>query len=249
LIAEAVLNEKIVDTKKIFICEGTLKVGPEYTLRESNDRVDGKVDLEEALAVSCNITFGKLGLELGRSKMAHTFDRYGFSRPVGDELQEAASRLPDFSRLGDGDLAQTAIGQGSLLVTPLRMAMLAAAIANKGIIMKPYLVSKVTAPDGAVIKQYSPAEFLTVSNATLAGTVSKMMVTVVDEGTGTGARVQVAGKTGTAENPHGNPHAWFIGFAPADKPQIVVAVIAENAGSGGEVAAPIARQVIARALR
>lgn len=252
MIAEAVLNEKIVDTKKIFICEGTLKVGPDYTLRESNDRVDGKVDLEEALAVSCNITFGKLGLELGRSKMAHTFDRYGFSRPVGDELQEAASRLPDFSRLGDGDLAQTAIGQGSLLVTPLRMAMLAAAIANKGIIMKPYLVSKVTAPDGAVIKQYSPAEFLTVSNATLAGTVSKMMVTVVDEGTGTGARiggVQVAGKTGTAENPHGNPHAWFIGFAPADKPQIVVAVIAENAGSGGEVAAPIARQVIARALR
>lgn len=252
MIAEAALNEKIADVQQTFACEGSLKIGPDYTLRESGGRAHGKLDLEEALAVSCNVTFGKLGLELGRSRMARTFDRYGFSRPVGDELQEAASRLPDFGRLGDGDLAQTAIGQGSLLVTPLRMAMLAAGIANKGVLMRPYLVSKVTAPDGAVVKQYSPAEFLAVSNAALAGAVSKMMVAVVAEGTGYGARiggVQVAGKTGTAENPHGDPHAWFIGFAPADNPQIAIAVIAENAGAGGGVAAPIARQVMARALR
>ncbi len=208
--------------------------------------------MEEALAVSCNVTFGRLSLELGRSRMAKAFERFAFARPLGGDIAEASSRLPDFGRLGDGDLAQTGIGQGSLLVTPLRMAMLAAAFADRGTMLKPFLVSRVTAPDGAVLRQFGSAEFAAATSPATAAEVSRMMQQVVSGGTGYAARiggVQVAGKTGTAENPHGAPHAWFIGFAPADEPEIAVAVVVENGGAGGEVATPIARQIMARALR
>jgi len=252
MIAEAALAEKITDTKKTFVCEGSLKIGSDYELTEAHHHAHGKVDLKEALAVSCNITFGTLALELGRDRMAETFTRYGFDRLSGVDLVEMPSRLPDFGHLGDGDLAQTGIGQGSLLVTPLKMAMLAAVFANKGVMMTPYLVGKITDTDGAIIQEVSSKEFLKPTSQELAQTVGKMMVAVVNDGTGSAAGlkgIQVAGKTGTAENPHGASHAWFIGFAPANDPKIAVAVIIENAGAGGEEAAPVAREIFARALR
>ncbi|HWR44789.1 peptidoglycan D,D-transpeptidase FtsI family protein [Sporomusa sp.] len=252
LVAEAALAEQTANSKREFNCTGSLKIGPDYVLPESGNRAHGKLNLEEALAVSCNVTFGQLALDLGRTKMAKSFERYGFSQPLRGDILESPSKLPDFSRLGDGDLAQSGIGQGSLLVTPLRMAMLASTFANRGIMMKPYLVQKITAPDGTVISETSPEKWLSPVDAKLANQVAHMMVTVVKEGTGSGAAirgVEVAGKTGTAENPHGSPHAWFIGFAPADNPQIAIAVIVENAGSGGSIAAPAARQVLVQALR
>ena len=251
MIADAALAEKVTDSKKTYNCQGSLKIG-DYELSESNHKAHGKVDLEEAMAVSCNVTFGQLALDLGRNRMAKAFERYGFNRSLPDELQEVPSRLPNFSGLSDGDLAQVGIGQASLLVTPLRMAMLAASIANKGVIMKPYLVSQVTTPEGSIINEYEPSQFIEASNYSRTSYISKMMVAVVAEGTGSASGVggiQVAGKTGTAENPHGIPHAWYIGFAPADNPEIAIAVIVENGGSGGEIAAPIARQVIIAALR
>ncbi len=252
MVADAALTEKITDLKKTFNCEGSLKIGPDYVLTETNYHAHGKVDLEQALTVSCNITFGSLALDLGRNRMAKMFERYGFTRSTEEYLQENPSRLPNFSALSDGDLAQTGIGQGSLLVTPLRMAMLASSFANNGIIMKPFLVSQITNPDGAIVKRFLPEQWLVATSPQIANTVSEMMVNVVNEGTGNAARlsgISVAGKTGTAENPHGAAHAWFIGFAPADNPEIAIAVIVENGGSGGEIAAPIARQVLAQALR
>lgn len=245
------MREKITDINKVFKCDGKLKIGPDYVLNEASLRAHGRVNLEEALAVSCNVTFGSLALELGRTRMANLFERYGFTRSIGEEWQESPVRLPVFSRLGDGDLAQTGIGQGSLLVTPLRMALIAAAFANNGKIMKPYVVEKIVAADGTVINEFKPSEWLTPVEPNLAKVVGQMMVTVVAEGTGSAARIggiKVAGKTGTAENPHGAPHAWFIGYAPADNPEIAVAVLVENGGAGGEVAAPIARQIIAHQL-
>lgn len=251
MVAEAALAEKIASPQRIFDCSGILKIGPDYTLQEDNQVAHGKINLEEALAVSCNITFGTLSLELGPDKMSKTFSRFGFDKSTGDELQEFSSRLPNFSKLGKGDLAQTGIGQGSLLVTPLRMAMLASSFANNGAMMKPFLVKEVSAPDGTVLHQFTPEIWLTPTSSQLADQVRQMMVKVVEEGTGTGAQIPgivVAGKTGTAENPHGAPHAWFIGFAPADNPQIAIAVIVENGGSGGRVAAPIAREIFREAL-
>lgn len=252
MVAETALTNKIANLKTQFSCEGEMQIGKDYTLTESNHQAHGKLDLKEALTVSCNITFGKLALELGRNRMAKMFEQYGFNKPLEAELPEMASQIPDFAKLTDGDLAQTGIGQGPLLVTPLRMAMLAASIANRGVMMKPFIVEKITSPEGSLIKQFTPEVWLSPSTAEISGSVADMMENVVDEGTGTAAYIKgarVAGKTGTAENPHGLPHAWFIGFAPADKPEVAIAVIVENAGSGGNVAAPIARQVFLQALR
>lgn len=251
MVADAALTEKVTDLKKTITCEGTLKIPPDYVLSESGFHAHGKVNLKEALAVSCNVTFGSLALELGTKRMGKTFERYGFGQSVGKELEEVKSHLPDFNSLGNGDLAQVGIGQGSLLVTPLRMAMLASVFANKGIIMKPYIVNKIVDRDGSVVTGVRPEEWLTITSPQLADEIKHMMVEVVNNGTGSGAYLssaQVAGKTGTAENPHGDSHAWFIGFAPADNPQVVVAVIVENAGSGGSVAAPIARKILEKAL-
>jgi peptidoglycan glycosyltransferase len=251
MMAEAALHDGITTVDKKINCAGTLKIGTDYTLTEINHKAHGKVNLEEALTVSCNITFGTLALELGRDKMAKTFERYGFNAELPGDLAEAKPKLPLFSKLSDGDLAQTGIGQGSLLVTPLRMAMLAAAMANQGIVMKPYLVSEIASYDGGIIKKYSAEKWLTLDSKT-AELVKQMMVSVVKSGTGRAAQlsgVSVAGKTGTAENPHGDAHSWFIGFAPADNPQIAIAVIVENAGAGSLVAAPIARDVFAQILR
>ena len=130
--------------------------------------------------------------------------------------------------------------------------MLVSSFANKGKIMKPYLVDKITAPDGSPLKTFTQEEWLTPTSPQLADEINKMMVGVVRDGTGSSASlpgVLVAGKTGTAENSQGDSHAWFIGFAPADNPQVAIAVIVENAGFGGSIAAPIARKVFRAALQ
>lgn len=252
MIAESALTNKTANRTTKFNCEGSLKLGPDYTLTENNLTAHGKINLDEALAVSCNITFGKLALMMGRSEMAKTFERFGFTKKIDGSLDELPSRIPDFRNLSDGDLAQTAIGQGSLLVTPLRMAMLASCFANNGKIMRPTIVNKIMAPDGTIIEQYSPREWLAPVSPAIANEIKNMMIGVVNNGTGSAARlsgISVAGKTGTAENSFGAPHAWFIGFAPADNPQIAIAVIVENGGSGGQIAAPIAHKILEQALR
>lgn len=252
MVAEAALAEHIADENRQFSCNGSFKIGPDYILTEVNNTAHGKLDIKHALAVSCNVTFGQLALNLGRSKMAKTFERYGFTQLIKGDIQESSNQLPDFTRLNDGDLAQTGIGQGSLLVTPLRMAMLASTFANNGIMMKPYVVQKIVAPEGTLLRETKPEIWLSPVESKLAGQIADMMVSVVAEGTGSAAAlrgIQVAGKTGTAENPHGASHAWFIGFAPAEDPQVAIAVVVENAGAGGSVAAPIARQILLQALR
>jgi peptidoglycan glycosyltransferase len=251
LTAEAALFENITDTKKTYQSDGMLKIPPDYVLHEVNDKAYGTLNLKQALTVSSNVVFGKITLELGGSKLAKAYERFGFQKPLDVSIGENMSHIPDFSQLSNGDLAQSGIGQASLLVTPLRMAMLAATIANKGKTMEPYLINKIVDGQGNVIKQYSPQEWLTASTPEIAAIVKQMMVSVVDNGTGRGAGlsgIAVAGKTGTAENPHGQPHAWFIGFAPADNPVIAVAVIIENGGGGGEMAAPVARQIFSELI-
>jgi peptidoglycan glycosyltransferase len=251
LTAEAALFENITDTKKIYRSEGMLKIPPDYVLHEDNDKAYGNLTLKQALTVSSNVVFGKITLELGGARLTKAYERFGFQKPLDASIGETMSRIPNFGQLSDGDLAQSGIGQASLLVTPLRMAMLAATIANKGKLMEPYLINKVVDDQGNVVKQYSPQEWLTASTPEIAALVKQMMISVVDNGTGRGAGlpgVAVAGKTGTAENPHGQPHAWFIGFAPADNPVIAVAVIIENGGGGGEVAAPVARQIFSELI-
>jgi peptidoglycan glycosyltransferase len=137
-------------------------------------------------------------------------------------------------------------------MTPIHAALMAAAIANKGIMMQPYVVSSISDSDGNIIKTYKAKQLSTVMDEKTAEIIKDMMVGVVKSGTGTRAKVNkviVAGKTGTAEvGSDQRSHAWFVGFAPADKPRVAIAVMIENGGSGGSVAAPIASKVLRKAL-
>jgi peptidoglycan glycosyltransferase len=214
--------------------------------------------LADALRISCNTAFGALGLELGEQTLKEQAEAFGF----GDEslrvpMPVAESAFP--SELAPPSLAQSAIGQFDVRVTPLQMAMVAAGIANDGTVMNPYLVREVQAPDLAVLDRADPEEYREAVSPQVADQLTAMMQLVVERGSARRAQipgVAVAGKTGTAQNAQGAaPHAWFIGFAPAQDPTVAVAVVVENGGdvgseaTGGAVAAPIARDVMAAVLR
>jgi peptidoglycan glycosyltransferase len=208
----------------------------------------GEQSLIDALTISCNTAFAALGIELGEDRvreMAEAFglDGEGFEIP----LQVAPSGIGGI--VDDAALAQTAIGQRDVRMTPLQAAMIAATVANDGVLMKPYLVDQVQAPDLTVIDSTEPEVWREPISEEVANQLTEMMTSVVAEGSGRAARiagVQVAGKTGTAQvSPDVADHTWFMGFAPADDPQIAVAVfVANGGGTGGERSAPIARQVI-----
>jgi peptidoglycan glycosyltransferase len=224
-----------------------------------------KVSLADALRISCNVVFGEIGLTLGPDKLAEQARAFGFAPAPGEgdvpfDIPFVEGVFPDPSYFADRvpAVALSAIGQDNVAANPMQMALVAAAIANGGIQMRPRLVSEIRDPNGRVIKTYEPQEYsrpLTPENARL---LTDMMVSVVENGTGVSAQipgVQVAGKTGTAQHGEGEaPHAWFVAFAPADAPQIAVAVIVLDGGSlgseatGGQVAAPIAKAVIEAAL-
>jgi peptidoglycan glycosyltransferase len=211
-----------------------------------------KVTLKRAFEISCNTAFGWLGMELGARSFQQQSEKFG----VGDSLQVpmrvTPSSVPD--ELNDPQLAQAAIGQYDVRVTPLQVAMIAAAVANNGVVMEPYLVERVLSSDLDTIDEAKPSQLSQAVDADVATALTRMMEGVVTDGTGKAAQipgVAVAGKTGTAQHAPGKPpHAWFTGFAPADDPKVAVAVVVEdggNAGSeaaGGRVAAPIAKAVM-----
>lgn len=246
MIADAALDEKATDLNEKFNCNGRLEIGKEY-IGESHGAVHGKLDLKGALTHSCNVTFGTLAMRMHGKGLEHAFDRFGFYDRLQADFPESMCHMPKFGELGDGDTAQIGIGQGELLVTPLRMAMLASAYVNNGKIMRPYLVEEVTAAGGLTIKKASPSVWKEVTSKQRASIINDFMYNVVENGTGGAAAVsgiRVAGKTGTAENAAGEDHGWFIGTAEIPGRKLAFCVIVENSGGGGTVAAPIVRQII-----
>jgi peptidoglycan glycosyltransferase len=217
--------------------------------------------LAQSFRVSCNTTFAQIGLDLGNT-FASGIERFGVStrapdsdlrpnivRSIGPEQNTFQQNQPLF--------AQSAIGQGTIAVTPMAMAMVAAAVGNEGVMMVPHVLDHVENTDSEVISgtAFEPEEYSRAMQSSTAATVRDLMVDVVNNGTGTRARIpgiQVAGKTGTAQVEGENAHAWFIGFAPAEAPRYAIAVLVENGGdlssgdngTGGRVAAPIAAQVL-----
>jgi peptidoglycan glycosyltransferase len=204
--------------------------------------------LIDALTVSCNTAFALLGIELGEDKVRESAQAFGLDGEGFDiPLAVVDSHVGDIA--DDAALGQTSIGQRDVRMTPLQAAMVAAAVANDGSIMAPYLVDQVRAPDLAVLDRTEPEEFRRATSADVAAQLTEMMVSVVENGSGRRARidgVRVAGKTGTAQvGGEAADHNWFIGFAPADDPKIAVAVfVANGGGTGGDVSAPIARDVM-----
>jgi peptidoglycan glycosyltransferase len=206
----------------------------------------GEQTLIDALTISCNTAFAQLGIDLGEDRvreMAEAFGMDGEKREIPLTVQPSTMGDPE----NDAQLGVSSIGQQDVVVTPLQAAMIAAAVANDGTLMQPYLVDQLRAPDLSVLDETDPEELSQPVTPEVAGELTEMMESVVANGSGRGARipgVSVAGKTGTAENA-GPDHNWFIGFAPADDPKIAVAVfVANGGGTGGDVSAPIARQVM-----
>ncbi|MHB0977502.1 MAG: peptidoglycan D,D-transpeptidase FtsI family protein [Candidatus Aquicultorales bacterium] len=208
----------------------------------------GRMRLDEAFAYSVNTVFGQVGLDLGAG-LIDSAVAFGFNAEVPFILPTSSSSIPQpADKLA---LAWTAVGQAELEATPMQMALVSSAIANNGRLMAPTIIREVRNPEGAVVETFEPTVWKEAVSDKTAAAIKKMMVDAVAKGTGRAARidgVQVAGKTGTAETESGRSHAWFIGFAPADKPEVAVAVIIENGGTGGKTAAPVARQVIKAAL-
>ena len=211
-----------------------------------------KTTLTHALEISCNTAFGWLGLQLGGDELRAQAAKFGFGDALRVPMPVTPSSIP--ADLNAPQTAQAAIGQYDVRVTPLQMAMVSAAIANKGIVMRPYVIKDMRNSDLDIIETTQPEQLSEAITPDVAAALTRMMIAVVQSGTGTPAQIngiQVAGKTGTAQHAVGSaPHAWFTAFAPADRPRVAVAVVVEdggNAGSeafGGRVAAPIARQVI-----
>lgn len=229
------------DTQEEVSFDGTM-------IRNFGGKTYGDIDLKTAFVKSSNTAFASLGQELGYSKILKTAEAFGFNETAEFDIPAADSTAPE-SVKGAGKLAQTAIGQGDLLATPLQMASVAATIANDGKRMQPYLVANIAYPNGFAIKSSAKSQGRAVSES-VAMTLQDWMKSVVTEGTGTAARagIGIAGKTGTAQNEREErDHAWFIGFAPANEPNIAVCVLLEYAGqTGGDAAAPIARDVMVK---
>ena len=204
--------------------------------------------------------FGQIGLKLGAAKLVDQAQKFGFDQHVPFDIPFAEGQIPPAANFKDQlpAVAFSAIGQQSVGANPLQMALVAEAIANGGVEMRPRLVREIRDASGRIVQSYAPTPFGQPISGKTASELTAMMVNVVQAGTGTAAQIagiQVAGKTGTAQTTSGNPHAWFTAFAPANDPRIVVAVVVLNGGSlgsdatGGAVAAPIAKAVIEAALR
>ncbi|WP_328524920.1 peptidoglycan D,D-transpeptidase FtsI family protein [Kribbella sp. NBC_00359] len=227
-------------------------------VNEDNKNCGGSnnATLTIALRYSCNTAFGSVGLDLGPDVLREQAAKFGFGERQLPELSGVASQFP-----GDPNppqTAQSAIGQFDVRATPLQMAMVAAGIANKGEVMKPYLVQNVKTADLKTVSETKPESLHQAISPGVAAQLTAMMVDVVNNGTGRPGRidgVQVAGKTGTAQTSKERPpFAWFTAFAPANDPKVAVAVLIEDANiprndiAGGTLAAPIAKKVMEAVL-
>lgn len=219
-----------------------------------------RIPFAQALENSCNTTFARLGVELGADKLRQQAEKFGFNRTYfSDLLPQVESNFPQ-----DADKAQagqSGIGQFEVAATPLQMAMVAAGIANDGKVMKPYLVDSVQSPEFEQIESTEPELLDQAISSSTASQLTDLMVSTVDDGTANPAAIpgiQVAGKTGTAQSGIADvpPYAWFVSFAPADDPQVAVAVMIQKAPgvergeiAGGLLGGPIAKAVMEAVIR
>lgn len=234
---------------RTFKDEGKFTVG-NLTVENYGGKSYGEITLERAFQVSSNQVFCTIGFELGNEIIKEIADRFWIGKKVDFDLETAISKI-EYKKMSDSDAALVAIGQGQLLVTPMQMALVCSSVANGGKIMRPYLVESITKKD-TIIQTGKTKVLGQAISETCAAYITEQMIETVKQGTGKRAQIngiEVAGKTGTAENEKEKDHAWFVGFAPAESPEIAIAVILENDGrSGGDSAAPIARNVIKKYL-
>lgn len=222
-----------------------------YEYRDATESEYGLIGLDEAFTLSLNTYYVQKIQEVGRERLEKVSKAFMFDEKIPLELPVSKSTLNFSGDMTKNQISATAIGQGRVLATPLQMALMASAIANEGKIMEPHLVSQIINHEGEVIKTIEPKELSVAISPRISREIGELMVQTTKVGTGQNASIRnidVASKTGTAENETGTSHAWYVGYAPAENPVVAVAVIVEQGGSGGRVAAPIGRDVIISVL-
>ena len=211
-----------------------------------NNETFGQITFSDAFKYSSNQVFCSVGSELKEEVLINVLNRFRVGKAPDFDIETSVSRL-DYKDLTEKDRALIAIGQGKLLVSPLDMLLICSTIANDGSMPKPYIVKSATKESGTTVYKAFEKSLSSAISTECASYIKELMIATVKDGTGKNAalsEVTVAGKTGTAENESDKDHSWFVGFAPADDPEIVVSVILENDGkSGGSAAAPVARSV------
>ncbi len=229
-----------------FGCDGIYEFN-NFTIQCYHKTAHGEEDFEMAFANSCNGAFSTLGQEMDLNGLKNLSEQLLFNKEQPLSIPYSISTYVMEEGARDWEIAQTVIGQGSTLMTPMHNLMLTSAIANGGMLMQPYLIERVENIDGENVKQFMPAQYGELMVANEAKALHTLLEKVVTDGTGSALRTEkytVAGKTGSAEFEKGKEtHAWFVGYAPAENPEIAVCVIVEEGGSGGKAAAPIARNM------
>jgi len=247
LVYGAALREGIVEPDQTWQDGGTLDLG-KRTISNSSGKAHGSITTDQALALSSNVVFAQLAMSLGESLLAE-YRRFHLGTDIEFELPNLDGSVPE-RIVSDYHAAHLGIGQGELLVTPLQMAVVASTLANGGVMMRPYVVQELRG--GLRMRQITRPQVMgEVLPASHARILREAMVLAAQEGT---AQTNIAsiggygGKTGTAQTSSGGDHAWFIGFAPRENPQVAVAVLVEHGGSGSQVAVPIGVAVMEAAL-
>ncbi len=254
--AAAALAGGIATPGSVYIDDGSIEI--DGRVIPENNRPDDTVDewtLAEGYGYSLNVVFARVGLAVGPDRLTSTAESFGFDGAPPYDLPVAESQVandPDFLD-DDVALAETSFGQGQLLATPLQMAMVAACVANDGVMMRPYLVAGVISPDGDVVWEAEPEVWRRPISGQVAGDLQGLMVGAVETGYVGGAAIPgaiVGGKTGTAETGDGEPHSWFIGWAGDEggEPRFAVAVVLEHGGAQTSQAVAIGQQMLAAAL-
>ena len=260
VLAAAALQEGVIDENYRITCYGAYRFG-NRTFKD--EHIHGSTNVVEAIQKSCNVFFWQLIQKVGFQKWTEYAKRFGFGSPTGIDLTEETSglipsdeffnRVYGKGRWTQGYVVNLAIGQGEIGVSPLQMAMYTASLANGGTVVQPHAVEYIRNKLTNRVDEFQHrARSLGLSPKVISLIREGMRRGVnAPGGTGAAARIpdiEVAGKTGTAENPHGASHSWFVGFAPFENPKIAIAVMVENAGYGGSRAAPIAGLVMERYL-
>ena len=227
-----------------FNCNGSI-TEDNVTINCYHNSVHGNIDLKTSFAKSCNSSFANIGLSLDKTKFEKTCNSLLFNQKLSLPFSYKQSSVAISKDSDTDEVMQTAIGQGKTQMTPLHMAMITSAIANKGIVMKPYLIDSVENYEGTLVKEYSPKKSYTIMSESETEFLKELMRAAVTEGTASKLSTSAYtayGKTGSAEynDEKGDSHSWFTGFAEANGKTIVTTIIVEGAGSGSEYAVPIA---------